>query len=319
MGCGAGKMIRAAGGVLWRCPGDDMEVALVHRPEYRDWSLPKGKPRRGEHPLVTACREVAEETGVPAVAGQRLAIEHYHTASGPKAVEYWAMHGPDAEFAPTAEVDQLAWLRLPQARRRLSYWRDSDALDALEALEETATADRAVLLVRNGHALRRARWAGSDGDRPLDAEGHLQAKALSRVLPTFGPSRLLSAPPPRCADTMEPLATDLGLPVEIEPALEEDRYALDPRHGLTRILELASAEGATAVCAPGVVIQHLLAALAEDASLAVPEIQAKKGSVWALFFSRGRLSTADYYPALADLDREVNLGTGQDRTRRRPD
>jgi 8-oxo-dGTP diphosphatase len=108
------------------------------------------------------------------------------------------MHGPDAVFAPTAEVDRLAWLPLPGARRRLSYWRDTDALDALEALEGAATADRTVVLVRNGHAVPRARWEGSDGDRPLDAKGHLQAKALRRVLPAFGPSRLLSAPPVRC-------------------------------------------------------------------------------------------------------------------------
>jgi 8-oxo-(d)GTP phosphatase len=87
-----GQMIRAAGGVLWRSPGSGTtEVALVHRPEYGDWSLPKGKIRRGEHPLVTACREVAEETGVHAAAGRRLDIEHYNTARGPKAVEYWAM------------------------------------------------------------------------------------------------------------------------------------------------------------------------------------------------------------------------------------
>jgi len=300
MRSGAGKMIRAAGGVLWRCRDGGMEVALVHRPEYRDWSLPKGKLRRGEHPLVTACREVAEETGVSAVAGQRLAIEHYGTASGPKAVEYWAMHGPDTEFAPTAEVDRLAWLPLPGARRRLSYWRDSDALDALEVLEETATADGAVLMVHSGHAVPRARWASDDGDRPLDDKGHLQAEALCRVLPAFGPSRLLSASPTRCVDTMKPLGSDLALPVEIETALDEDRYAIGPRHGMTRILELTSVEGTTAVCAPGVVILHLLAALAEDADLALPEIKARKGSIWALFFSGGRLSTADYYPALTD-------------------
>lgn len=307
--CGAaGGMIRAAGGVLWRTPGSGaVEVALVHRPGYGDWSLPKGKLLRGEHPLVTACREVAEETGIHAVAGLRLAIEHYGTAAGPKAVEYWAMHGPDAVFSPTAEVDRLAWLPLPDARRRLSYQRDSDALDALDALEvlegDAATAGSAVLMVRNGRAVPPGRWAGSDGARPLDAEGHQQATAVRRVVPTFGPTRLLSAPPARCADTMEPLGADLGLPVETEPALDEDGYATDPRRGLTRILELAGAIGGTAVCAPGVVIRHLLAALADEAGLHLPEIQAGNGSVWALFFAHGRLAAADYYPDLAGPSR----------------
>ena len=75
-------------------------------------------------------------------------------------------------------------------------------------------------------------------------------------------------------------------------------YATDPRGGLTRILELAGADGATAVCAPGAVIQHLLADLAGEAGLDLPEIPARKGSVWALFFSHGRLAAADYYPDL---------------------
>jgi 8-oxo-(d)GTP phosphatase len=93
------RMIRAAGGVLWRSPASGtVDVALVHRPEYDDWSLPKGKLRRGEHPLVTACREVAEETGVQTIAGKRLEVEHYNTDLGPKAVEYWAMHGPRRPF-----------------------------------------------------------------------------------------------------------------------------------------------------------------------------------------------------------------------------
>jgi len=177
-------------------------------------------------------------------------------------------------------------------------------LDALEVLEETATAEYAVLMVRNGYAVPHTLWARPDGDRPLDGRGHLQAKALRQVLPAFGPSRLLSAPPARCVHTMNPLGSDLGLPVEIEGAFDEDRYSIGPGHGMTRIRELASAEGSTAVCAPGVVIQHLLAALAEDADLALPEIETKRGSVWALFFTHGRLSAADYYPALAGQARD---------------
>lgn len=132
--CDNGQIIRAAGGVLWRLSADRaVEVALVHRPRYDDWSLPKGKLRRGEHPLVTACREVAEETGVQAMAGKRLDIEHYDTARGPKAVEYWAMRGPSGPFTPTAEVDRVAWTSVTDARWRLHYRRDSYAIEALEA------------------------------------------------------------------------------------------------------------------------------------------------------------------------------------------
>jgi 8-oxo-(d)GTP phosphatase len=294
-----GQMIRAAGGILWRSPRrGTVEVALVHRPKYDDWSLPKGKLRRGEHPLVTACREVAEETGVHAVAGKRLDIEHYDTAAGPKAVEYWAMQGPDAPFTPTAEVDRLAWLPPADARRRLDYHRDAYAIDALEVLADGDLADAAVLLVRNGRTGPRTRWAGSEDDRPLDSKGEEQAEALRRTLPAFGPSRLLTAGGTRFADTMRPLGADLGLTVENEPTLGEHEYAAHSGRGLTRILEIAEMSGTTAVCAAGAVIRHILAALADDADLALGECPTRKGSVWALFFSGGQLAAADYYPAL---------------------
>jgi len=295
-----GRMIRAAGGVLWRSAGNGtVEVALVHRPAYDDWSLPKGKLRRGEHPLVTARREVAEETGVRAVAGKRLDIEHYNTALGPKAVEYWAMQGPDAPFTPTAEVDQLAWLPLPDALQRLDYQGDAYAIDALQAMADSAVTSSAVLLVRNARTMPARRWTGAEGDRPLDIRGQEQAEALRRALPAFGPSRLLSACGARFTGTMQPLGAELGLAVETESAFGEDGYAAHPRRGLTLILDLAGADGTATVCAPGAVIRHLLAALAEDAGLDLEECPAKKGSVWALFFSGGLLATADYYPSLA--------------------
>ena len=83
--------IRAAGAVLWRPGADGPEVALVHRRRYDDWSLPKGKSLPGEHVLLTAVREVAEETGVRVVLGPRLPSTHYQQhGNRPKTVDYWA-------------------------------------------------------------------------------------------------------------------------------------------------------------------------------------------------------------------------------------
>jgi 8-oxo-(d)GTP phosphatase len=294
----AGHMIRAAGGVLWRAPGcGAVEVALVHRPRYGDWSLPKGKLRPGEHPLVTACREVAEETGIRAVAGRRLDIGHYGTAAGPKAVEYWAMQGPDTAFTPTREVDRVAWLPLADARRRLDYHSDTYAIDALQALEAGASRTTAVLLVRNGHAVPVEDWAGEDHDRPLSGRGEEQAAAAQRTLAAFMPLRLLAVPQERFIGTMRPLAAGLGLPVEGAEAFAEETYSVYPRHGLYQIQELARTMPMTAVCASGAVARHLISSLADDAGLAMEDVRAKKGSAWALFFSGGRLSAADYYPA----------------------
>jgi len=296
----AAPMIRAAGGVLWRAgAGEAIEVALVHRPQYGDWSLPKGKLRPGEHPLVTACREVAEETGIRAVAGRRLDIEHYGTAGGPKAVEYWAMQGPDAVFAPTEEVDQVAWLSLAEARQRLDHPRDRYAIENLGTLEACTSRIAAILLVRNGHAVPVTPDAGRGQDRTLNTRGTDQAEAVRRTLPAFMPSRLLAAPRSRFASTIRPLGADLGLPVETEPAFGEEAYAAHPGSGLARIHELARSGPMTAVCTSGRVIRHLIAALADDGGLALGDVRAKKGSVWALFLAGGRLAAADYYPALA--------------------
>jgi len=178
------------------------------------------------------------------------------------------------------------------------YRGDSYEIGALEEIADSTLATSAVLLVRNAHAVPAGRWEGAKGHRPLDIEGQEQAEALRRPLPAFGPSRLLSASEARFVDTMRPLGAELGLPVETEPVFGEEEYAARPSRGLTRIVELAAAGGTSAVCAPAAVIRHLLVILAEDAGLDVREYPAVKGSVWALFFSGGRLAAADYYPAL---------------------
>jgi 8-oxo-dGTP diphosphatase len=240
---------------------------------------------------------VAEETGVHASVGRRLEIGHYGTAAGPQAVEYWAMQGPDTLFTPTAEVDGLAWMPLADARRRLDYHSDGYAINALKPLPAAALI-AAVLLVRNGQAVPRWQWAGSDVDRPLDATGQGQARDLSRTLPPFGPSELLSACGARFAETLRPLGAELGLTVTDEPALDDDKYARYPGRAQSRIMELASVEGGPAVvCASGEVIRRLLATLGEDTWLARGGFPASHGSVYALFFVGGQLAAADYYPA----------------------
>jgi hypothetical protein len=98
---------------------------------------------------------------------------------------------------------------------------------------------------------------------------------LRPTLPAFGPTRLLSARGARFADTLRPPGADLGLAVEPETALGEDDYATHPRRGLTRILALAGARHTTAVCAPGTVIRHLVAAPTDDAGLALGALPAR--------------------------------------------
>ncbi|KUM72957.1 NUDIX hydrolase [Streptomyces curacoi] len=125
--------VHAAGCVLWRRSPvhGDVEICLIHRPKYDDWSHPKGKLKRGEDALAGALREVEEETGHTARPGAELPTLRYPAAGRPKEVRYWAAQAGPGTFTPTAEVDRLLWLSPAAARRLLTQPRDRDLVDAL--------------------------------------------------------------------------------------------------------------------------------------------------------------------------------------------
>jgi 8-oxo-dGTP diphosphatase len=117
--------VRASGGVVWRRTKEGaVEVALVHRPRYDDWSLPKGKLDQGEGWEDAAVREVEEETGLRCVLGEELEPVAYDDSKGRhKVVRYWLMEarGEGAPFEPNDEVDELRWVPAPDAGAALSY------------------------------------------------------------------------------------------------------------------------------------------------------------------------------------------------------
>ncbi|MDJ0345102.1 NUDIX hydrolase [Streptomyces sp. H10-C2] len=125
--------VLAAGAVLWRrAPVDGgVEIALIHRPKYDDWSHPKGKLKRGEDPMAGALREVGEETGMECVLGAPLPTARYVAYGRPKEVRYWAAEAVDGAFAVNDEVDRLIWLPPAAARNRLTHPRDRPLIDAL--------------------------------------------------------------------------------------------------------------------------------------------------------------------------------------------
>ena len=289
----------AAGAVVWQpSPAGDVEVALIHRPRYDDWSLPKGKPHAGETLPATAVREVAEETGHTVTLGPQLGCTRYPVSAGEKVAHYWVARPTGGSFRPGDEVDELRWLPVPKALELLSHQHDRTLLAGLERWTAVTTA---VLLLRHAEAGEREGWSGDDDLRPLTTLGHRQAEALRAVLPLFGVRRVYSAPLLRCRQTVEGLTEDLGVPVITESRLSEDGYGTDPAAALTRLLEIAHEPGGPAVvCSQGGVIPQLVRKLTDSAGLALPDVPSKKGSYWALFFASGSpahptLLGADYY------------------------
>lgn len=128
-------MIEAAGGVVWRRDGHGaVEVLLVHRPRYDDWSLPKGKLDGGESHRAAARREVEEETGLRCRVGDALGEVRYQDHQGrAKRVRYWAMEPVEGAFAPNAEVDRVRWVEIGHVAGLASYPHDTEVVVRLAA------------------------------------------------------------------------------------------------------------------------------------------------------------------------------------------
>ena len=300
-----GPPIRAAGGVVWRraaAPAgeDGVEVAIIHRPRYDDWSLPKGKLASGESDLEGAVREVLEETGYHVRVGRPLGETRYDkpttTGSRSKVVRWWAMQAEEGTFSPTREVDDLLWLSLGDASERLT--RDHDR-EVLERFARGSQPARTVLLVRHGSAGSASEWHGDDRERPLDGCGVAQADELVRILSRFEVGRIVSADMRRCVDTVAPLADALDLAVEAEPLLSEVGYPGREVEAERMIRSLGDAEHDAVACSQGDVLPDLVGrlAIADGYPVELP-VRAPKGSTWAVTIDvEGQVLAMDFVAA----------------------
>ncbi|HEU0041375.1 MAG TPA: NUDIX hydrolase, partial [Jiangellaceae bacterium] len=187
------RPVLAAGAVVWReSARGGLEICLVHRPRYDDWSLPKGKLDPGEHVLAAAVREVAEETGHHVALGRPLPAQRYEADGRPKIVRYWAARADDgaASRSPDAEVDDVVFLPIGAATKRLTHPRDADVVGAFASRPVRTTS---LLVLRHSKAVPRKSWSGSDSSRPLSPTGHEHANSLAAPLAALGTQRVLSS------------------------------------------------------------------------------------------------------------------------------
>lgn len=284
--------ILAAGGVLWRwTTGAQVEVALVHRPRYDDWSLPKGHLELGEHRAVAAVREIAEETGHRAVLGRYLGRSRYRVGARPKRVDHWAARAVGGSFTPNAEVDELRWLPVAQARDGVTQRSDAAVLGHFDSLPHGTDT---LLLVRHAKAGSRKRFHGEDRLRPLDDEGRQQANALVALCQAFGASQVYAADRVRCEQTVQPLADALEVVVRAEPLLSEEGWTADPAQGARRVQEVLGAGGVPVLCSQGGVIPQLVAHWAQASGLAVVASHTRKASTWVVSSRHGQVLAMDH-------------------------
>ncbi|HEY7564468.1 MAG TPA: NUDIX hydrolase [Acidimicrobiia bacterium] len=283
--------IKAAGGVVLRTGADGPEVLIIHRPRYDDWTLPKGKNDPGEPADVTARREVGEETGVRTRVIGPLGTTQHVTGDGRKEVTWFAMRasGSGNGFIPNEEVDQIEWIPAPKAPDRLTYEADRDLLARTEPVSLLATGT--LFLVRHGAAGDRDLWEDDDRLRPLSNKGQRQAKGIATLLADREIDAIVSSPYVRCVQTVEPLAGELEVPVEVKEALAEGTGGKEARE-LVRSLVGKNA----VLCSHGDVIPELLDWMSGKGMTLKSAFDCKKGSTWEVDVRGGEFRRARYLP-----------------------
>jgi 8-oxo-(d)GTP phosphatase len=243
------RLTTAAGGVVWRpraAPSSGsggrsrVEVLVVHRPGYDDWTFPKGKPDAGEDLTATAVREIGEETGLRVRLGHPLPDTTYRVSAGPKRVSYWVARtvGAQSTFEPNKEVDEVRWLKPRDARHLLTYQHDLDVLEAFRDLrDQGAHRTRTLVVLRHAKAEVREDWPGDDEDRPLAARGKARADELPAILGAYGVRRVVSSPALRCTQTVEPYAQTMSTFLEIDDRLSEQAGSSAARRSVAALLD----------------------------------------------------------------------------------
>ncbi len=266
-------VIPAAGTLPWRHVKGVLEVAVVHRPKYNDWSWTKGKLDPAEDWPVAAVRETYEETGWYVALGRPLPSTTYTVVdrSGRlaiKQVRYWAAQVLAGDGHLVNEIDEVSWLDVPTAAARLDYARDRDQLRALVRADQAGTLSTwPLVVVRHAHARPRGSWHGKDWLRPLDKVGVSQAQSMVPLLASFGVTRVVSSSSTRCAQTLAPYASSIGTKVRTRKSLTEESFEAAPEKAVDAIGRLLERAEPTAVCSHGPVLPSVLMRLHDQCAV----------------------------------------------------
>ena len=289
--------IYAAGAVLWRLSdGNKVEIALIHRPRYDDWSLPKGKLDANETMISCAHREVMEETGHSAVFGPELGFATYDVEGGSKYVKYWsaqAVGEPTGKPDPQ-EVDEILWLTPTQARKKLTLDDDRSIVDFFL---EFGTGTTPLVLLRHAKALKREDWDGDDDDRPLAQVGQIQAKRLLSIYLPYDIQEVHSSDAMRCIETIEPMTRSLSMNPIFSSDLSEYRYAKDKEAALDYAQDLMLRGKSAIICSHNPILPKLLKKLIGKKNFKELAQELNPGEAWVLHHRNAEIIAVDWVDA----------------------
>ncbi|MBJ2120411.1 NUDIX hydrolase [Arthrobacter sp. MSA 4-2] len=242
--------VTAAGTLCWRTEKGRLEVLLIHRPRYDDWSWPKGKLDDGETTPECAVRETHEEVGLRVHLGIPLPSIDYEVSSGRKVVHYWAAKAGHLKPVPDGkEVDEHLWCTPDKARLLLTNPSDVEPLDALEeAHERRDLGTWPLIIVRHAKAKPRSSWSRAEGERPLAATGRRQAVAVSRLLQAWRPERVISSPWVRCVQTVSPYVAKADAKLKLVDAITEHDAARKPGRARAAVEKVFDKRNPVAIC-----------------------------------------------------------------------
>jgi 8-oxo-dGTP diphosphatase len=264
--------VPAAGAVLWRRVDDQLQVALVHRPKYDDWSWPKGKLDPGETWAAAAARDVLEETGFRPRLGIPLPRSVYSMQRGRlKEIRYWAAEVMSGSGDLEHEIDELAWLTPAQAQVRFTYVRDALQLQAVVEADRAGTLQTwPLVVVRHADSVGRSKWSKADPQRPLDRSGREQAKALVPILAAYGVQRVITSPSVRCFTTVQPYAAAAGIALKTKSGLSEETFEQRPDKAARNLDRLVERGEPSALCTHRPVLPTVLERLRKLTSPSSP-------------------------------------------------
>lgn len=275
------KIILAAGALVWRKSKEKkIEIAVIHRPKYNDWTIPKGKVELNESSIACAYREVIEETSIETEFGMYLGEVKYQSLDGPKQVSFWsAQVVKENTFTPNSEVDAIKWVEAAKAAKFLSLESDKEILSKFNKLKYES---KPLVLLRHAKALSRDEWQGDDDDRPLDSLGQMQAKRLLSIYQAFNLEQIHTSDAIRCYDTVEPMAKALGLRLEVSNKLSESAFKKDKEDAFDYARDLIKSDKRALLCSHNPILPKVLNKLTKKSDVESDEEKLYPADAWVI-------------------------------------